>query len=78
MARKLLVSIAIVTAVLPVGAASADQTIGVFTPTVPVQSVSRSGPCATVKSGGAAYNPSTGAYTIQPITVEFSSVTNCI
>lgn len=78
MVRKLLVSIVAVVAVLPAGSASATDSVRVFTPDVPVHTTSSSSPCLTVKQGGATYNPSTGAWTVQPITVQFTSVTDCI
>ena len=79
MLRTLLVtSIAAAAVVLPAAGASAAGAVGVFTPTVPLYTGASSSPCLTVKEGGASYNPSTGAWTVQPITVQFTSVSDCL
>jgi hypothetical protein len=78
MVRRLLATSVVLAASIPMGAASAADTISVFTPSVPIYTTSSSTPCLEVKQGGATYNPSTGAWTVQPVTVRFTSVSDCL
>lgn len=59
------------------GAASADAAFEVFTPSVPVHTMS-STPCMTVTNGGASYDPSTGVIVVKPTTIQFGGLHNCI
>lgn len=72
---------AAVTAVQVTGATSTaiadDAAVGFFTPTTPVYT-SAPTPCVTAQSGGAAYDPSTGAIVVKPVTVQFGGLYNCI